>query len=158
MNSANNGQGITAVWTGTEMIVWGGIDDNNLFHFDGGRYDPALDLWHPTGTMNVPAARGLHAAAWTGSEMIIWGGSGWGGSFAPGASYDPATDSWRAVSTVDAPLDREGACGRAPRRSSGVELRAAGATTRRPIAGASSPRRMPRPAASGTPSSGPAAR
>ena len=107
MNSANNGQGITAVWTGTEMIVWGGLDDNSLFHYDGGRYDPELDLWHPTGTMNVPAARGLHAAAWTGSEMIIWGGSGWGGSFAPGASYDPATDSWRAVSTVDAPFTAE---------------------------------------------------
>lgn len=107
VNSANHGQGITAVWTGTEMIVWGGLDDDGLFHYDGGRYDPALDLWHPTGTMNVPAARGLHAAAWTGSEMIIWGGSGWGGSFAPGASYDPATDSWRAVSTVDAPIGSE---------------------------------------------------
>jgi len=107
VNSANNGQGLTAVWTGTEMIVWGGLDDDFLFHYDGGRYDPVTDHWTPTGTMNVPAARGLHAAAWTGSEMIIWGGSGWGGSFAPGASYDPATDSWRAVSTVDAPFTAE---------------------------------------------------
>jgi N-acetylneuraminic acid mutarotase len=106
VNSANNGQGITAVWTGSEMIIWGGIDDRNVFRYDGGRYDPALDVWHPTSTMNVPAARGLHAAVWTGSEMIIWGGSGWG-AFAPGSSYNPATNSWRAVSTVGAPLSAE---------------------------------------------------
>ena len=39
-NAANNGQGITAVWTGKEMIVWGGLDDNFVFHNDGGRYNP----------------------------------------------------------------------------------------------------------------------
>ena len=30
----------TAVWTGSEMIVWGGINGANLWN-DGGRYDPA---------------------------------------------------------------------------------------------------------------------
>jgi hypothetical protein len=108
VNSANNGQGLTAVWTGTEMIVWGGLDDNFFFHNDGGRYDPLLDVWHPTGTMNVPAARGLHSAEWTGSEMIIWGGFSSGVS-RPGGIYDPATDSWRTVTEVGAPYGRENA-------------------------------------------------
>ncbi len=109
MGSANNGEGTTAVWTGTEMIVWGGFDDiSESFHNTGGRYDPATDLWHPTGRMNVPGARGLHSAVWTGNEMVIWGGFGWGPS-EPGGRYDPATDSWRTVTTVGAPYGRENA-------------------------------------------------
>src|SRR5262249_15859507 len=32
--------GHTAVWTGSEMIVWGGGDDNT-----GGRYNPSTDTW-----------------------------------------------------------------------------------------------------------------
>jgi N-acetylneuraminic acid mutarotase len=107
VNSANNGQVLTAVWSGTELIVWGGLDDNFFFHNDGGRYDPQLDVWHPTGTMNVPAARGLHSAEWTGSEMIIWGGFSSGVS--DPAAYDPATDSWRTVTEVGAPYGRENA-------------------------------------------------
>ena len=36
----------TAVWTGSEMIVWGGIIvSNNTFTNTGGRYNPALDQW-----------------------------------------------------------------------------------------------------------------
>ena len=31
------------VWTGTEMIVWGGYDGSGLD--TGGRYDPATDSW-----------------------------------------------------------------------------------------------------------------
>src|SRR6202008_4286762 len=38
--------GHTAVWTGTVMIVWGGIDANYLN--SGGRYDPANDSWSST--------------------------------------------------------------------------------------------------------------
>ena len=58
----------TAVWTGTEMIVWGGSDFNT-----GGRYNAGTDSWTSTTTANAPAARGAHSAVWTGSEMIIWG-------------------------------------------------------------------------------------
>ena len=37
----------TAVWTGTEMIVWGGAGD--FFDFNsGGRYHPGTDSWIPT--------------------------------------------------------------------------------------------------------------
>ena len=89
-NGANNGQGITAVWTGKEMIVWGGLDDDFVFHNDGGRYNPRNDSWLCTTNMNVPQARGLHSAEWTGTEMVIWGGFSSGVS-APGGRYDPAT-------------------------------------------------------------------
>jgi hypothetical protein len=58
-----------AVWTGSEMIVWGGYNGSDLN--TGGRYDPTTDAWTPTSTTNAPAARSNHTAVWTGSEMIV---------------------------------------------------------------------------------------
>ncbi|HZN05121.1 MAG TPA: hypothetical protein VFD06_16165, partial [Candidatus Polarisedimenticolia bacterium] len=53
--------GHTAVWTGTEMIIWGGSLDI------GGRYDPASETWKPTSTgANLPQVRREHTAVWTG--------------------------------------------------------------------------------------------
>jgi hypothetical protein len=59
----------TAVWTGSEMIVWGGY--NGGFLNTGGRYDPATDSWTVTSSTNAPTARNAHTAVWTGSEMIV---------------------------------------------------------------------------------------
>jgi hypothetical protein len=64
----------TAVWTGSEMIVWGGDDENSLEINTGGRYNPSTDSWTATSTTNAPEARVYHTAVWTGSEMIVWGG------------------------------------------------------------------------------------
>ena len=61
----------TAVWTGSEMIVWGGNYATNT----GGRYNPSTDSWTATSLTNAPSARADHTAVWTGSEMIVWGGS-----------------------------------------------------------------------------------
>jgi hypothetical protein len=64
----------TAVWTGEEMIVWGGTVAPAAFN-TGGRYNPLSDSWTPTSTgANVPPARGSHSAVWTGTEMVVWGG------------------------------------------------------------------------------------
>lgn len=64
----------TAVWTGSEMILWGGCDAVSLN--SGGRYDPASDRWTATTTAGAPAARRAHTAVWTGRELIVWGGEG----------------------------------------------------------------------------------
>ena len=65
----------TAVWTGGEMIVWGGLNAHGSQRNSGGRYDPLTDAWTPTSTgANAPAKRYRHTAVWTGSEMIVWGG------------------------------------------------------------------------------------
>jgi uncharacterized delta-60 repeat protein len=99
----------TAVWTGSEMIVWGGTPDGGLHFFNtGGRYNPSTDTWTATSTTNAPSARGGQTAIWTGSEMIVWGGSS-GASGAPlntGAKYNPSTDSWTPISTTNAPSAR----------------------------------------------------
>jgi N-acetylneuraminic acid mutarotase len=104
----------TAVWTGSEMIVWGGIfydGLNDYFLNTGGRYNPATDTWAPTSMNNVPTGRINHTAVWTGSEMIIWGGyyfdekiqSHW---LNTGGRYNPILDEWTATSTTNAPSER----------------------------------------------------
>jgi hypothetical protein len=97
----------TAVWTGSEMIIWGGIQGNTL-DLNNGRYDPATDQWTPVSTVNAPNGRKRHTATWTGDKMIVWGGhvGGSGAEFSSGAIYDPATDTWTPMSSVGAPYAR----------------------------------------------------
>src|SRR5207253_1262144 len=66
----------TAVWTGSEMIVWGGYNFSYLN--TGGRYNPGTDSWTATSPTTAPAGRADDTAVWTGSEMIVW--SGYNGS------------------------------------------------------------------------------
>jgi N-acetylneuraminic acid mutarotase len=96
----------TAVWTGSEMIVWGGRDENNNLLATGARYNPATDTWTTMSSTNAPTARYLHSAIWTGTEMIVWGGIDNGGTLATGARYNPATDTWTVMSDSNAPLPR----------------------------------------------------
>ena len=95
------------MWTGSEMIVWGGsnpVDDSNT----GGRYNPSTDSWTATSTTNAPAGRDRHTAVWTGSEMIVWGGPCDANFLNTGGRYNPSTDSWTATSTTNAPTARAG--------------------------------------------------
>jgi len=96
----------SAVWTGSEMIVWGGLPDGGeplrqgIPIPDGAAYLPATDTWRPIPN-GLLAARFGHSAVWTASEMIVWGGNAGhdGGILADGAAYDPATDTWRLISS-----------------------------------------------------------
>ena len=47
----------TAVWTGSEMIIWGGRSNNSVLD-SGGRYDPATDTWTFTNTSGAPSCAG----------------------------------------------------------------------------------------------------
>jgi hypothetical protein len=76
--NAPNGRGFhAAVWTGSEMIVWGGgySDGIQIIYLDsGGRYDPTTDTWASTSLANAPNSREFHTGVWTGTELIVWGG------------------------------------------------------------------------------------
>jgi N-acetylneuraminic acid mutarotase len=96
----------TAVWTGSEMIVWGGRDNTIGPLASGAAYDPTMDRWRIISTVGAPTGRFLHSAVWTGIEMIIWGGSDILGPIGTGGAYNPTTDTWRTVTTVGAPLRR----------------------------------------------------
>lgn len=93
----------TAVWTGSEMVVWGGWVSG--YANTGGVYNPSTDRWTQTSTgANCPSAREYHTAVWTGTEMIIWGGIGLTNT---GGRYSPSNDSWLPTSTTeDCPLGR----------------------------------------------------
>ena len=86
----------TAVWTGSEMIVWGGWGGGTNYPNTGGKYNPITDSWTGTSIVNAPSGRLRHTAVWTGSEMIIWGGGGTNGPLNTGGKYNPSMDSWLA--------------------------------------------------------------
>ncbi len=81
----------TAVWDGSEMIVWGGSGDANHFVLDDGAiYDPSADSWTPVTPDDRPAGRAFHSAVWTGSKMLVWGGINQPSLYLnDGASYTP---------------------------------------------------------------------
>jgi N-acetylneuraminic acid mutarotase len=92
----------TAVWTGSEMIVFGGMSAVGTIYGDGSRYDPATDTWTLLASLGSPGPRQSHVAVWTGTEMVVWGGRG----DTSGGRYDPVTDTWKPTSTVNAPAFR----------------------------------------------------
>ncbi len=60
------------VWTGSEMIVWGGSDGSGPVN-TGARYRPDKDVWVSMTTSGAPIRAGA-TGVWTGSELIVWGG------------------------------------------------------------------------------------
>lgn len=83
--------GASVVWTGEEMIVWGGCDAEpcRTRFADGAAFDPDTGDWRK---IAESALTGLwyHSAVWTGSEMLIAGGS-------TAAAYSPESNSWRPL-------------------------------------------------------------
>ena len=100
--------GHSMIWTGTEIVVWGGYDWVATLN-SGGRYDPLTDSWRMMSIVAAPSPRHSHQAVWTGSTMIVWGGvyqTQHNGQYLPlgdGGSYNPSTDSWSPMSSVSAP-------------------------------------------------------
>ena len=100
----------TAVWTGTEMIVWGGYAGGSGATNTGARYNPATNVWTPTSLTNAPTKRSRHTAVWTGSRMLIFAGRTGdtdNTTVNTGSSYDPVSNTWTALSSSNAPAPRE---------------------------------------------------
>jgi hypothetical protein len=85
-----------AVWTGEELLVWGGWHGG--IRDDGAAYRPSTDGWRLLAesplSPQIPTA-----AVWTGREMLVWEGP-------DGAAYDPAKDTWRELPAAPYALDR----------------------------------------------------
>lgn len=107
----------TAVWSGSEMLVWGGqmwggktqSVSSTVDLRTGGRYDPIANRWGPIQSVpNEPVERKRYTANWTGSELLIWGGEpvAGGPQLETAARYNPATNMWVPISTVGAPAGR----------------------------------------------------
>jgi len=91
------------VWTGTQMIMWGGESGrvNAVLHADGAAYEPDTKTWS-----SLPAsplsARSQAASVWTGKSVFIWGGyvDSDATRATDGALYTPADQSWTRVPTA----------------------------------------------------------
>jgi hypothetical protein len=82
--------GNAVVWTGTKLIIWGGVGPGAGALGDGAVYDPSSDSWAPTTVVGGPSGRDVPSAVWAGDRMLIWGGVGSGGgeiALADGAEY-----------------------------------------------------------------------
>lgn len=84
--------GHVAVWTGAEMLVWGGERHGQPLT-DGGAYDPVARTWRrlpPTGGADGGMRPSEVAAVWTGRDMVVLGPSS-------ARAYRPGDDAWRAL-------------------------------------------------------------
>lgn len=88
------------VWTGTELIVWGGGGRRHPGVSKGAAYDPATDDWRRI--TDGPLGLNLASGVWTGREVIAFGSlldrRNWAETATSvGAAYDPVTDTWRKI-------------------------------------------------------------
>jgi N-acetylneuraminic acid mutarotase len=118
LNAPQARYGAPAVWSGTEMLVWGGewhelgtnwgfpTITNHTILSSGAKYNPATDQWKPINGAGAPSAREDFALVWAGNRMIVWGGNVNGTADGTGKSYTPASDTWTALPTAGAPSAR----------------------------------------------------
>jgi hypothetical protein len=101
----------TAVWTGRQMLVWGGDGPDptygSVYLTDGAAYDPGADAWEPIAAAGAPAQLHEHTAVWDGQDMIVWGYPG-SPSTGVGGRYDATLKTWKPVSQDGAPFLQSG--------------------------------------------------
>jgi hypothetical protein len=88
-----------AVWTGEEMIVFGGYDGSEGAEVGAAAYSPATGAWR---SLASPPGYVLGApvAVWTGTEVVAFGGTSVDRKV-HGAAYDPRTDEWHPLPSTD---------------------------------------------------------
>jgi N-acetylneuraminic acid mutarotase len=91
------GQGQTALWTGSHILVYGVGDE------PAAGYDPVADSWEVLEDSLV-GPRIWQSAVWTNLEMIVWGGTRRDSEFPTGIAYRPETDTWRSL--TEAPVTK----------------------------------------------------
>jgi hypothetical protein len=95
------------VWTGRELIGWGGGCCGDAFS-DGAAYNPATNSWRKLARSPLAPSQSP-LGAWTGRELIMFVGSTnpdgkpWPARLARAAAYNPATDTWRRIPPLPAP-------------------------------------------------------
>jgi N-acetylneuraminic acid mutarotase len=102
----------SALWTGSRMIVWGGLDQDANLLSTGAALNPSTGMWAALSSLNAPSARFDHTAIWTGSKMIVFGGAdsqldaSAGHLHNDGAIFDPLTNTWAPLPVLGAPEAR----------------------------------------------------
>jgi len=91
-----------AAWTGTEMLVVGGVDER-----DGAKYSPASDSWEMVSVSPIPMGppagapiEGVVGSVWTGEQLVVWHVAS-----DQLAAYDPGVDEWTLLPPTGLPVD-----------------------------------------------------
>ena len=105
---------LTAVWTSTDLLVWGGWT-GGPYEQTGGLLD-AGGTWTPTSLTGALSPRAEHVGLWTEGELVVWGGCGGdlctdvdgdGARFVP----DAKGGTWTPIAAQAALTPRRGAAG-----------------------------------------------
>jgi hypothetical protein len=100
-----------AVWTGSEVVVWGG-SFGDVTVSDAAAYNPATDTWRTLPPAPIAVANYADGSAvWTGDRVVVFAG-------ASAAAYDPKANRWRALppEPVHQPVSRRFAVAAGPGR------------------------------------------
>jgi hypothetical protein len=92
--------GGVAVWTGSELIVWGGGRPGDPATTNGAAYDPEADRWRRIA--EAPLGLNLASGMWTGTEVVAFGSLLDGRNIpdtdtSVAVAYDPRRDAWRKL-------------------------------------------------------------
>jgi len=69
-------RGQSCVWTGSLMLIYGGVTTSALVSGHVWTFDPNTGEFRQLiAGQHTPAERAFHTAVWTGSEMLVYGGS-----------------------------------------------------------------------------------
>lgn len=97
--------GCKAVWTGTEIIVWGGVF--SVASANGFRYNPSTNVWTAIPTTGQPTARTEFGMQFINNRLVVWGGLSSGGTLLnDGAVLNLTTNTWSTINTTGAPSAR----------------------------------------------------
>ncbi len=101
-------QGAVTIWTGHQLVVWGGLNFDFTYAYpDGARLDPLTGTWQRLPAAPVPA-RGFAGAAWSGRDVLLWGGQT-GTSVRPELGWLAIGGSRCGVRPRDEPMARSAA-------------------------------------------------
>jgi hypothetical protein len=110
-----------AVWTGNDMLVWGGVQPgrggrSEVAVADGAAYRPTTRTWRPV----PPAPLAGDTAVWSGTELLVFGrAEGGAESRLDAAAWDPRGERWRRLAASPLPAGNEfsadGRCSLHPR-------------------------------------------
>ena len=101
-----------SIWTGEELILWGGGSPGEAANHTGATYDPSTDSWRRIA--DAPVELNAAAGAWSGRAMYVFGSNLNGRNIADvqgvvTARYDPRSDTWTELPT--APLSPQASAG-----------------------------------------------
>jgi hypothetical protein len=105
------------VWTGSDLLVWGGFLSPSGAYEEGEpvsfatRYSATRDAWSEMKREGEPTARDYSVRLWSGEMLLVWGGIAQSGDQSwvnhdDGALYDPKADRWTPMSRSGAPAGR----------------------------------------------------